>query len=313
MKTLVIGCGSIGERHIKNLLSLNQEVYVYDKNLERMEKIVKEYKVGVFDFLSHHMQIDAFIICTPPFYHIPFAVEAIKHNAHIFIEKPLSNDMSFVPEFENTLNKTKLVCMIGYQMRFHPKLLEFKNTSFNNDIVSITAWFSKSLADWHIGEDYRRLYTSHENEGGGIILDASHELDYVTWLISKDVKQVSCFCDKLSDLIIDTEDTADILLRFEGGAIANIHLDMVDKIHSRGCKVVRANGHGYEWNISEDTHSWDRLYLDEMKHFIECIEKGIKPTIDLQAGKRVLEIAIAAKESNKTGKVIELRGNNGLG
>ena len=305
-RILVIGCGSIGERHIRNLLSLNQEVWVYDKDLTRVSEMIEKYKVGVFDFKGQHIKMDAFVIATPPNYHALFALVAVDHNAHMFIEKPLSNNMNFISELEIGIKEKNLICMVGYQMRFHPTLRTIRSMIKGGKTACISAEFGKYLPDWHSGEDYRGLYTSHESEGGGVVLDASHEIDYVRWLVGEEVIKVACFCDKLSPLEIDTEDTAEIILKFTKGTVGRIHLDMISRKSFRRCKVVSSEGEERVWNIQNDEFSWDDLYVKEMKHFLECIHEGVNPVIDLGEGKRVLEIALADKESSKTGKIVHL-------
>lgn len=315
---LVLGCGSIGERHIKNLLSLGQEVYCYDKVLKRMEDMVNKYQISVYDFKSQHLPIDAFIICTPPNYHIPFAKEAIEHNSHIFVEKPMSHTLDGVDEVIESARAKNLVLQVGYQFRFHPGLRlvkELLDEGRIGKLLSIRAEFGQYLPDWHPQEDYRNLYTCYEKQGGGIILDSSHEIDYVRWLANSEVKQVNCFAGKLSNLEVDVEDTAEINLEFENGVIGNIHLDMINRNYTRKCELVGELGTIawdyrtkivaiYPKNEFHEAGNTDP-YLEEMKHFLSCIEGKEKPIVDGYTGKRVLEIALAAKQSAKEGRIIE--------
>src|SRR5215813_3907127 len=74
------------------------------------------------------------------------------------------------------------------------------------------------LPDWHPWGNYRQSYSAQGELGGGANLDAIHEIDYVRWLLGE-------VAGKLSQLQIDTEDVAEILLRFENGAVGEIHLD----------------------------------------------------------------------------------------
>lgn len=317
---LVIGCGSIGERHIRNLISMGISVFCYDRNPMRIENMVKNYQVGTYDFKSlDYIPIDAFIICTPPDSHIPLAHEAIRHNSHIFIEKPISNRLENISGLIQDAGERNLLIQIGYQFRFHPGLMLAKKLLDEGKIgrlLSIRAEFGQYLPDWHPKEDYRKLYTCYEEQGGGIILDASHEIDYVRWLAGSEVKMVSCFADHLSNLEVNVEDTAEINLRFENGVIGNIHIDMVQREYHRSCKLI-----GEEANISWEYPRLPLLiqpkqevidipdkdmYFEEMKHFVFRIQEKEKPIVDAETGKKILQIALACKQSSKENKVIEI-------
>jgi len=335
----VIGIGSIGERHIKNLKSLGVEVSVFDTKIDvftpqsgtpeltpqlsKLERLVQEYDVHYQDPSNHHTEFDAFIICTPPAYHINYAVEGIKHNTNLFIEKPISNRLEQRLDWViNTAEEKGLVIQIGYQLRFHSGLKLIKNYIEMNKIgkiLNIRAEFGQYLPNWRPNQDYRESYTGKKSEGGGIILESSHEIDYVGWLSNSEVSQISCFCGKQSSLDIDTEDTAEINLRFEDGVIGNIHVDMTQKGYTRWCKVTGTDGTLFwDYNSPELTrisshgnrlpviYKHEDPYLEEMKHFIACIENKTQPMVDATVGKKVLEIALAAKKSSEEGRVIEL-------
>ena len=321
MKFIVIGCGSIGEMHTKNLLSLGQEVFVYDKDLVRIQNLVNRYKVQTYDFKSHHIPIDAFVICTPPNSHIPLAFEGLEHNAHLFIEKPISHTLDEVDEVIALAKEQDKVIQIGYQFRFHPGLKLVKQLLDEGKIgklLSIRAEFGQYLPDWHPQEDYRNLYACYEEQGGGIILDGSHEIDYVVWLVGDEVSEVSCLAGKLSNLEVNTEDIAEINLKFRNGVISNIHTDFIQRTYTRGCKLYGERG-AIMWMPYEDylylfTPKQKNIkikpkidmYIEEMRNFIACIEGKEKPVVDGETGKRVLEIALAAKESAKVGEVVKI-------
>lgn len=320
MKFLVIGCGSIGERHICNLLSLSHgDILVLDKDRIRMERLVDKYGVSIYD--SHSSpQIDAFLICVPTAYHIQYALEGLRHNSHLFIEKPLSHTMEGVDEALGLAEQKELVIAIGYQYRFHPAMNMAKKLIDEGKIgkvLSIKAEYGQWLLDWHPNEDYRKLYTAQEKMGGGVILDCSHEIDYVRWLAGSEVKEVSCFADKLSSMEIDVEDVAEINLRFDNGIIANVHLDFTQRTLSRSCKIIGEAGaivwtfpdfkvrlltqYGIKEIVAESTAD---MYVEEMKHFIDCIQGKDMPIVDGITGKSVLQIALAAKKSSLQNRVI---------
>ena len=303
MRALVVGCGSAGRRHISNLLKLGVEVYAYDRDLPLLERTLKEYNIKTYDFKSRHISLDAFVVCTIPPYHVPFAFESLSHNAHCFIEKPISHNLDRLDELITSYEKAKLTLMVGYQFRFNAGLQEIKRIIETNELgrlLSIRAEYGNHLKNWHKGEDYHKLYTGHKNEGGGIILDSSHELDYCMWLVGVPVVEVKSMIGKVSDLDIDVEDTADILLKFNNNVVANIHLDMVDKEYKRNCTLVFDKGTIY-WtpylmvSMSGQEHKYMQEideYLLEMQAFIDCIRGKSKPAVDGKCAAETLKICL---------------------
>ena len=229
-KFLVIGCGSAGTRHAKNLESLGHKVFGYDTNPNRC-----------FNFSKLDYGFDAFIICTPPGSHVGYIAEAIKYNTHVFVEKPISNTLDGINEVINKAKEKNLVLQVGYQFRFHPGLILVKQLLDEGRIgklLSIRTEFGYYLPYWHPQEDYRNLYTARL----GIILDASHEIHYVRWLAGSEVSEISCFAGHLSNLKTESEDIAEINLRFENNVIGNIHTDYIQRGYSRWCKLIGEEG-----------------------------------------------------------------------
>jgi len=327
MLILVVGCGSIGERHIRNLQSLFAgEILVHDTDIKRLAFIKEKYQVRTYanldDALKRH--VDAFIIAVPPALHIPFALKGVEHGAHLFIEKPISHKLEGVDTLLEQAKTKGLVVFVGYNFRFHPGLRLVKELLDDGKIgkvLSARMEAGQYLPDWHPWQDYREMYTVRKEIGGGIILDSSHELDYTRWLLGE-VREVCCFAGKLSSLEVETEDTAEIILKFESGAIAGVHLDFVQRGYSRSCKLIGEEGTiiwdypGKKVSIfTAKTSHWEEIkvetepndmYLEEMRHFINCINGEERPEADGATAKRVLEIALAAKESAQHGKIAML-------
>src|SRR5438034_6395276 len=97
------------------------------------------------------------------------------------------------------------------------------------------------LPFWRPGTDYREGYGARQATGGGIILDSIHEFDYLAWLLGRP-REVFAYAGRVSSLEIDTEDNADVLLRFDYGAVANIHLDYLQRTYRRACDFIGEDG-----------------------------------------------------------------------
>ena len=328
MKILVVGCGSIGERHIRNLKRLSvDKIIACDTNSERLALIKEKYDIQeTYTELQEAMNqgIDAVLVCTPPSTHIPIALEAIDHKAHVFIEKPMSNSLDGVDELIKKASKNRLIICVGYNFRFHQGLKLAKEIVDRGEIgkiLFVRAEFGQYLPDWRPWQDYRQSYTAKKDLGGGIILDGSHEIDYMRWFLG-DVEQIFCFAGKISSLEVETEDIAEILIKFKRGAIGEIHLDFVRYDYSRTCEIIGEKG-TIKWSYQDrfvkvysmDAKRWktfnikadpNDMYMQEIQHFLRCIDGLSAPLIDAIQGKRVLEIALAAKDSSEKGTAVNL-------
>lgn len=326
---LIIGCGSIGKRHVGNLLSLGvQDIIAFDTQTPRREETKKRFHIPVLNSLEETWQHkpEIAVIAVPTSLHVPLASEAAKHGCHLFIEKPLSHTMEGVDELLELVKEQKLITLVGCNMRFLLGTIQVKSLIDEGTIGKVVAAQFEAgqyLPDWHPWEDYREMYSARSELGGGVILDAIHEIDLIHWMLGR-VEAIACFAGKLSHLEIDTEDTAAILLRFANGAIGELHLDYVQRPYSRSCHIIGEEGtilwDFYERQVkfySAKTGGWqtfpqkpdydiNEMYIEEMKHFLNCLEGKTKPMQDINSAKRTVEIALAAKEAAKTGKVVSL-------
>ena len=331
MLCLVVGCGSIGKRHIRNLQALKLgEIIAHDISPARCEEVESEFQVWTFDNFKKALaqKPDVAFICTPSSLHITQALAAADNGCHLFIEKPLSNNLDGIDELIEMVDKKHLVTLVGCNLRFHPgiaKIKELLTEKSIGQIICARIQAGQYLPDWHPWEDYRHGYSANRNLGGGVILDGVHQIDYSNWFFG-DVGQVFCFADKYSSLEIDTEDMAEMLLKFKSGVIVEVHLDYIQRSYSHSCHIIGEEGtilwdindnqvklfkaSTREWSVfpGEASYNINQMYIEELNHFIQCLKGRAKPMQDVKTGKNVLEIALAAKESAATGKVIKLGG-----
>ncbi|HVP43793.1 MAG TPA: aminotransferase class III-fold pyridoxal phosphate-dependent enzyme [Terriglobales bacterium] len=327
---LVVGCGSIGKRHISNLQALGvDDVIAFDPRPDRRAEASEKCHVPVVERLEDAWPLkpDVAVIATPTAMHIPPAIEAAERGCHLFIEKPLSDSLDGVSRLLELVRKKDLITFAGFNTRFIPGIRQMKaliTEGAVGKVVALRAETGHYLPEWHPWEDYRQGYSARRQLGGGVILDAIHELDYVRELMGE-VESVSCLAGKLSHLEIDTEDVAAILLRHSSGAISEIHLDYVQRARSRTCHVIGDQG-TIRWHFvtgqvrcyRSATGQWEtwtsppdwqlnQMYVDEMQHFLNCLDGKDRPLCDVWEGERVLRIALAARESAPTGAAMRIR------
>lgn len=329
MRVLVTGCGSIGRRHIGNLLATEDiEVIAHDLAPDGRSKVADLFGVKVYSNYGDALAAgpDAVIVASPTNEHIKPALEAVKAGCHLFVEKPVSHNTEGLLEVLSIVKKKGLITLVGCNMRFHPgirKVKELLGEGAAGRILSVDIEAGSYMPEWRPGCDYRKIYSARSDMGGGIILDAIHEIDYARWMLG-DVDMVSCMADKQSSLDIDTEDVADILLRFTSGVIAHLHLDYVQRVYSRNCKFVGETG-VITWDFNEGrvglftarnkqwiwfkqpaNYELNQMYVDEMEHFLNCLRCTEKPTLDIFGGVEDLQIALAAKQSTREKRFISL-------
>ncbi len=313
---LIVGCGSIGQRHARNLRSLGVgEICVYDPDGSRAEQAVRDAGAVAVGSVEAGLALrpQAVFICTPPHLHTAGARAAVDAGAHVFIEKPLSDRLDDVAEMIGAAARRKLVVMAGYNLRFHAGLLKLKElvkTGSVGRVLTVRAEYGQYLPTWRPGRDYRQGYIARPETGGGIILEESHELDYVAWLGGR-VESVYAAAGKLSDLEIVAEDVALMVLRLEGGALGEVHVDCVQREYRREAHVVGTEGTAtwvYEKGVrlaraSREPEFFDivpdpnQMYLDEVRCFLNCIAGNAQPPVDGASALQDLRVALAAKES----------------
>jgi len=319
MKIAVIGYGSIGRRHAENA-SKYAEVCVYDEDISKRKDIVASGFEEVKDTEALiNWEPDGVIIATPPTTHISVAQLFVSHAKAILIEKPLSNKIEGIEEFLDSAAASNTEIYVVCNMRYHPALQALKdNLPHIGKPLFARAQYGNYLPNMRPGADYRQLYCAHRAQSGGVILDAIHELDYLSWLFGE-ITDVTCVADKISSLDIDVEDYASLNLRHKSGVYSELHLDYIQQCKRRGCEIVGTKGTliwQSEGKVPEDcivrlfktaTEKWETLYRNKsleasaplaamMEDYLSSLDHGKKPE-DIHSGQeayKILQTALTA-------------------
>lgn len=325
---LIIGGGSIGKRHLRNLLSLGEkDITVVEVSEDRRREIAGEHVVNTVAtikdaFKQKHFTIA--LVCSPSCFHIEHALYCATQGCDLFIEKPLSHSIEGVDELIKLVDTKKLVTMVGSNWKFYPsfqKMKELIDGGAIGKILSARCQFGSYLPDWHPWEDHRQGYSANKALGGGVLLD-SHEFDYLTWFLG-DVDKLVCFADRVGNVTVDSEDVAEAILQFKNGAVGEIHLDYLQRFYQRNFeffgeegtilwdvnlkKVIvktKANGTG-EYPLDE-AYDLNTMYVEEIKHFLYCVDKRQEAIAPVEVGAKVLRLICAAKESAENNKIISI-------
>jgi predicted dehydrogenase len=320
-RILVVGAGSIGSRHIRNLVELGASVSVFRYRTVRvgdLEQIARG--LGVVETLEEGMEnADGVVIANRTSEHLQVAMTAAKRKVGFFVEKPLSHSLDGVETLVRQVDQAEIPVEVGLMMRFHPNLRELKRLLTTNEFGSplfARATVGQYLPDWRPGTDHRSSYSASRSEGG-VTLDLIHEIDLMLWFFGQ-VNDVAALTLSWEALEIESESVAQIAMQFQSGVIAQVHLDYVRPAYYRRIEVGCERG-VLEWDYNtgtltaatkEQTEVIHRLepgfqrndmFLNHMRHFLRRIEDpSTEPAVPLAAGVHSLRVALAARLSAET-------------
>ena len=330
LKFLIAGYGSIGKRHLKNILSnSNSKIIVYSKrkDLSNLEK----KNIKIFDSLDKCLaeKPNAGFITNETSYHVPVSKKLAQAGLDLFIEKPLSNSIRLVSDLVKTTKNKKLVTLMGCNLRFHDCIKKIKTLIEQQKIgkiLSVQVECGTYLPDWHPNEDYSKGYSARDDLGGGVVLTCIHEIDYLYWFFGE-VQEVFSITGKFSNLKLKSSDLSAIIMKFRNNVIAEVHLDYFQKPETRSCKIIGTKG-TIVWNSTTNevklynlkNKKWSTklkiinykkndMYKKELAHFIHCIKNKKKSQNDIFQGQYVLKIALGIIKSSKLKRVVTIGKN----
>lgn len=306
MKFLIAGLGSIGRRHLRNLLALGEnDIILYRTHLSTLkDEELNQFPVETDLPAALAHKPDGVIISNPTALHLEVAIPAAKAGCALLIEKPVSHSLEGIETLENALSESGGRALVGFQFRFHPTLQCVVNWLRQEEIgrpLAFHAQWGEYLPGWHPWEDYRQGYAARADLGGGVVRTLSHPLDYLRWMFGE-VNALWAFTGKMSDLEIKVEDTAEIGMRFENGAVGTLHLDYYRRPplhrlditgsegtiewinHTGAARIYRAETESWESSLPPQGFDRNDLFLAEMRHFIDVVRKVAQPLCTLEDG-----------------------------
>lgn len=305
MKVLLIGFGSIGRRHydVLKAFSTISEIHVVTK-----QTLTEMTTFTCLDDVSNLEQYDYFLIASETSKHfeqLNWLNERVA-NKKIFCEKPLFEKNQ---RFKNSRNDI----FVGYVLRFHPLLQQLKSLIEveGQTILSLNVSCGSYLPDWRTNIDYRESYSAKKSQGGGVLLDLSHELDYTNW-ITGGLTDIKSFQTKVSNLEIDSDDFVAMIATTKERGGVNLSIDYFSKLSHRKL-LLNTNEFTLELDLikntmtqtflsgeveSYETLSLERNYLFEQMHNDILFNSPPKFACDLKSGLEVMAIIQTIQDEN---------------
>lgn len=328
MKFLIVGLGSIGRRHFRNLLALGEREIVLVRSgrstLPDDELSGFPVETDLTLALRRHRP-DAVIVATPTALHLESAIPAAESGAAVLLEKPVAHRLDGLDRLREAARYNDGRILVGFQFRYHPtlnKARELVQSGALGQVLTVHAHWGEYLPQWHPWEDYRQSYAARADLGGGVVRTLTHPLDYLRYLLGE-VQDLQAFHGHISPLELDVEDVAEIGVRFACGAIGGLHLNYFQRPPVHRLEIVGTQG-TLRWDNADGVlHFWraevpfgeycaetpvyreevfsppagferNDLFLAQMRHFLDVVRGQAVPRCTLEDGIRALELALLA-------------------
>jgi len=293
---LVVGAGSSGSRHARNLVALGARVTAMDVEEERA-RAAPATEATALD-LGGAGDFDGVVVATPTALHREQAMAALEGGAAVLVEKPLAASEDGLDDLVEAAGDRLTV---GYNLRLHrpvERLRELLAAGHAGPVMHVRAWFGSHLPDWRPEVDYRTTYSARAAAGGGVLRDASHELDLLVWLFGPEWTVEGAVTARRSGLEIEAEDVAVAVLRSADGVPALLGLDYVSRRYRRGLEIVGEDATlRLDWArgtleiedatgvaVEEAADSVEESYRREAAAFLDLVAGRAGPVVSAEEG-----------------------------
>jgi len=304
LNILIIGLGSIAQKHIVAIREVIREPEIYALRSEKdKEPFPGVHNIYSLDELA--TRPDFVIISNPTHLHSTSIRDTVTLGCPLFIEKPVIHSLEDLENLRELLLRHHTTTYVACNMRFHPAiqfLRSYLNTHHDR-INEVNVYCGSYLPDWRRGRNFRTIYSANKSMGGGVHLDLVHEMDYCCWLFGMPSKTIS-LKRNVSCLQIDAVDFAHYNLLYDL-FVANITLNYYRRDDRRTIEIVTEED-TIEADLSRCTVTALRTgkslfgqdfkmkdtYAQQMKYFLEHIEKKQKPMNDFFEAVEIMKIVL---------------------
>lgn len=300
MKVLIVGLGSIARKHIEvlRIAAPGTEFLALRSGRQGMSL---EGVTDIYSWQEVPDDISFVIISNPTASHRDAIMRSLALRKPLFIEKPPLADTDGAGDIIREVKKRGILTYTAFVLRFHPVIAWMKKNVDNATVNEVNVYCGSWLPDWRPGTDYRKSYSAKNSAGGGVHLDLIHEIDYIRWIFGDPVTG-SIFLSHHSSLETDSPDSAHYYLGYDSFSVS-VTLNYFRRDPKRTIEVVTE-----EKTLTGDLlagtvvsspgndlllpASENHMYLDQMRYFLGCIERGVQPDNSFEYSLQTLKTAI---------------------
>lgn len=319
---LIIGVGSIGERHLRCFQATDRvDLSICELNEELRNEVGDRYEISKrFDNLETALEQkpDAALIAAPAHLHIPLAQTCAEAGCHLLIEKPLSTSTEGITELIEFIAKEKLIASVAFVFRAHPVIQAMKNEIDSGrfgkplQVVTLSAQHFPTYRP-----AYRDIYYNNHAAGGGLIQDGlPHAMNAVEWLVGP-TQQIMADSAHLKLEGVEVEDTVNVISRHGangeilGSFCSNQHQAPNETSITVICQnaTVRfeyqRNRWGFliepegDWEYEEFTIGRDDLFTHQANAFLDAIEGKADPACTITEAEHTLKTCLTILKSSQ--------------
>lgn len=325
---LILGSGSAGKRHARNLSSLGCVISCFDPRKDRVDELAEETPVaGSFTDLSEAFSIrglDGVVVASPTAFHPNQTIQALEQGIPVLLEKPPAKTLAETKDMFQTMENTGVPVLLGYTWRWWPpldRIKELLDSGRIGQVLHVQFHMSAHLADWHPWEPYKEFFMASAEQGGGALLDESHWIDLMFWFFGRPASLYGQV-QKNSDLEIETDDNVDVIVNYSDGKRITIHLDLYGRPHEKFIRFIGDKGTLFwssdpnrisigmgmeqKWEHEEFTCDRNDMFMEVAREFGSVLDGGAVKKCGLQDGVLTMELIEAIRKSHQEQKVIRL-------
>jgi predicted dehydrogenase len=329
---LIIGSGSVGKRHARNLAALGCTLSCTDPRADRRDELGRETPIrGGYADLSSALKAERFdgvVVGSPTAFHVDQSIEALAAGVPVLLEKPVSIGLAEAQRLQRALADSagggRARLLLGYTWRWWPPLQRVRQLLADGAVgrlLHVQFTMAAHLADWHPWEPYRDFFMSSRTLGGGALLDESHWIDLMLWLLGRPT-WVWADIGTISGLDIETDDNVDILAGYAGGTRVSLHLDLYGRPHEKSIRFVGEGGtiiwsaapnrvrigRGMDQEWQDETFTCERndMFLAVAREFLDVVGGAAPRTCTIEDGVQAMRLIEAARLSSGSGRRVRL-------
>lgn len=319
---LIIGCGSIGERHLRCFQNTGRaRLTACEANPQLLQKMADTYRVPVLNDWEKAVAsgFDAVVICTPAPLHVPMAIKALQSGSHVLVEKPLSQSLDGVDELIATRDRTGRQASVAYVLHVYPILVQARDFLRRGEFGPVQQATVVTGQPFHLYRPaYAKTYYRDRRMGGGAIQDAlTHS---VNWTESVLGPVESVLCDAAHKVLpnVEVEDTVHVSARHRG-AMSNFAMNQFqapnESTYQFNCAggSVKIETHNSRWGtFAAGASGWtwhdvapldrDGPFLLQANAFLDQMAGQPSRLCTLEAGAATLRFNLSALASAESGQ-----------